>query len=46
MFPEALALSLADLTDTRIEDMITVKNNPNTEEDWAQDKNVGSVYLR
>lgn len=46
MFPEAVALSLADLTDTRIEDMIMVKNNPNTEEDWAQNKSVGSVYLR
>lgn len=46
LFPEALALSLADLTDARLEDMITVKKGARTEDDWVQDKSVGSVYLK
>jgi 3'-5' exoribonuclease len=46
LFPEAQALALADLTDTRIEDMINVKKTAVTEDDWVQDRNLGSVYLR
>lgn len=46
LFPEAQALAMADLTDTRIEDIITVKQTANTEDDWVQDKNLGSVYLK
>ena len=46
LFPEAQALAMADLTDTRIEDMITVKKTANTDDDWVQDRNVGSVYLK
>ncbi|MCG7845215.1 MAG: HD domain-containing protein [Methanomassiliicoccales archaeon] len=46
LFPEALALSLADLTDARIEDMVNVKKNARTEDDWVQDRSLGSVYLR
>ncbi|MBI0581397.1 MAG: HD domain-containing protein [Methanomassiliicoccales archaeon] len=46
LFPEALALAMADLSTTRIEDMLLVKKTANTEDDWVQDKNVGSVYLR
>ncbi|HUT27430.1 MAG TPA: HD domain-containing protein [Methanomassiliicoccales archaeon] len=45
-FPEAQALALADLTDSRIEEMITVKKTANTEDDWVQDRNLGSVYLK
>ncbi len=46
LFPEAQALALADLTDTRIEDIITVKKTASTEDDWVQDRNLGSVYLK
>lgn len=46
LFPEALALSLADLTDARIEDMVSVKKNARTEDDWVQDRSLGSVFLR
>jgi len=46
MFPEAQALALADLTDTRIEDIITVKETASTEDDWVQDRELGSVYLK
>ncbi|MCX6650632.1 MAG: HD domain-containing protein [Methanomassiliicoccales archaeon] len=46
LFPEAQALAMADLTDTRIEDIITVKKTANTEDDWVQDKSIGSVYLK
>lgn len=46
LFPEAVALAMADLSTTRIEDMILVKKTAITEDDWVQDKNVGSVYLR
>lgn len=46
LFPEAQALAMADLTDTRIEDMITVKKTANTDDDWVQDKGLGSVYLK
>lgn len=46
LFPEAQALAMADLTDTRIEDIITVKKTANTEDDWVQDKNIGSVFLK
>jgi len=46
LFPEAQALAMADLTDTRIEDIITVKQTANTEDDWVQDKGLGSVYLK
>jgi 3'-5' exoribonuclease len=46
LFPEAQALAMADLTDTRIEDIITVKKTANTEDDWVQDRNLGSVYLK
>ncbi len=46
LFPEALALAMADLSTTRIEDILLVKMTANTEDDWVQDKNLGSVYLR
>jgi len=46
LFPEAQALALADLTDTRIEDIISVKRTADTEDDWIQDRNLGSVYLK
>lgn len=46
MFPEAQALAMADLADTRIEDMITVKATASTEDDWVQDRSVGSVFLK
>ena len=46
LFPEAQALALADLTDTRIEDIITVKKTAVTDDDWIQDRNLGSVYLK
>ncbi|HQN76562.1 MAG TPA: HD domain-containing protein [Methanomassiliicoccales archaeon] len=46
LFPEAVALAMADLSTTRIEDMVMVKKTANTEDDWVQDKNLGSVYLK
>jgi len=46
LFPEAVALAMADLSTTRIEDMLEVKRTANTEDDWVQDKNLGSVYLK
>lgn len=46
LFPEAQALAMADLATTRIEDFITVKKTANTDDDWVQDRNLGSVYLR
>lgn len=46
LFPEAVALAMADLSTTRIEDMLEVKRTANTEDDWVQDKGLGSVYLR
>ncbi|MHC1709933.1 MAG: 3'-5' exoribonuclease YhaM family protein [Methanomassiliicoccales archaeon] len=46
LFPEALALSMADLSTTRIEDILLVKKTANTEDDWVQDKSLGSVYLK
>jgi len=46
LFPEAVALAMADLSTTRIEDVIMVKKTANTEDDWVQDKNLGSVYLK
>ena len=46
LFPEAEALAMADLSTTRIEDFILVKKTANTEDDWVQDRNLGSVYLR
>ncbi len=46
LFPEAVALAMADLSTTRIEDMVLVRKTANTEDDWVQDRNVGSVYLR
>jgi 3'-5' exoribonuclease len=46
LFPEAQALALADLTDSKVEDMITVRKTAVTEDDWAQDRSVGSVYLK
>ncbi|MHC1680210.1 MAG: 3'-5' exoribonuclease YhaM family protein [Methanomassiliicoccales archaeon] len=46
LFPEALALAMADLSTTRIEDILLVKKTASTEDDWVQDKNLGSVYLK
>jgi 3'-5' exoribonuclease len=46
LFPEAVALAMADLSTTRIEDIILVKETAATEDDWVQDKNLGSVYLK
>jgi len=46
LFPEAQALAMADLTDTRIEDIVMVKKTANTEDDWVQDKDLKSVYLK
>ncbi len=46
LFPEALALAMADLSTTRIEEMLLVKKTANTEDDWVQDRNLGSVYLK
>ena len=46
LFPEAVALAMADLSTTRIEDILEVKRTANTEDDWVQDKNLGSVYLK
>jgi 3'-5' exoribonuclease len=46
LFPEAQALAMADLSTTRIEDMVLVKKTANTEDDWVQDRNLGSVYLK
>ena len=46
LFPEAQALAMADLSTTRIEDFILVKKTANTEDDWVQDRNLGSVYLK
>ena len=46
LFPEAVALAMADLSTTRIEDMVMVKRTASTEDDWVQDKGLGSVYLK
>ena len=46
LFPEAVALAMADLSTTRIEDMVLVKRTASTEDDWVQDKGLGSVYLK
>jgi len=46
LFPEAQALAMADLSTTRIEDILMVKRTANTEDDWVQDRNLGSVYLK
>ncbi len=37
---------MADLSTTRIEDIVLVKKTASTEDDWVQDKNLGSVYLK
>lgn len=46
MFPEALAISMADEMEARMDMMIRLIKNVSTDDDWAYRENVGSVYLR
>jgi len=46
MFPEALALSIADDLDARLDKMIRLMKNTRTEDDWTYRDDVGSVYLK
>lgn len=46
MFPEAIAVSLADDMDSRIEQYIRIKEEAATEDNWFWSKRLGSIYLR
>lgn len=46
MFPEALAISLADTLDASLEEFIRLKNEAVTEDEWTYNKNRGNIYLR
>ena len=46
MFPEALAISLADEAEARMDKMLRLMRSTRTEDDWTYREDVGSVYLK
>ena len=44
-FPEALALNFADDLDAKLEQMIKLRDEANTEDPWIYDKRFGPVFL-
>lgn len=46
IFPEALAVSYADRTDALLSEMVDIKKNAKTEDDFFYTKDTGSVYLK
>ncbi|OPY33282.1 MAG: Dihydroneopterin 2',3'-cyclic phosphate phosphodiesterase [Methanomassiliicoccales archaeon PtaU1.Bin124] len=46
MFPEALAISLADEAEARMDKMLRLMRTTRTEDDWTYCEDVGSVYLK
>ncbi|MCE5295939.1 MAG: HD domain-containing protein [Euryarchaeota archaeon] len=45
MFPEALALSMVDEMEARLDKMIRLMKNTRTDDDWTYRDDVGSVFL-
>ncbi|QLH74429.1 MAG: HD domain-containing protein [Methanomassiliicoccales archaeon] len=46
MFPEALAVSVVDDLEARLDKMIRLMKKTNTEDDWTYREDVGSIYLK
>ena len=45
-FPEAVAIAQADTLDSRIQEIVRAKLDARTEDEWAWNKELGSIYLR
>ncbi len=45
-FPEAVAIAQADTLDSRIQEIVRAKLDARTEDEWAWNKEMGSIYLR